>query len=171
MNFVKARFRFNRKITCLWHLADQIRCESVLYVAGGWPNRAPQEIRVPPGFHWGSVAGIPGLKRETWGTLRLFPTQLTDNAPLTRPLKSVLPRQAGAGGMTKRVGQVVLTQAKRGLEWATQSIGGWCRVQLSFCIRMAQSLASGGAGEFQREPSTGGRSICSPVAALNQNAR
>src|ERR1700733_10274013 len=27
------------------------------------------------GFHWGSVARIPGLKSETWGTLRLLPTQ------------------------------------------------------------------------------------------------
>jgi hypothetical protein len=26
------------------------------------------------GFHWGSVAGIPGLKSETWGTLRFHPS-------------------------------------------------------------------------------------------------
>jgi hypothetical protein len=43
--------------------------------------------------------------------------------------------------------------------------------QLSRWRRMAQSLASGGAGEFQTGPSTGERSICSPVVALNQNAR
>jgi hypothetical protein len=37
------------------------------------------------GFHWrsvhgtpGQVAGIPGLKSETWGTLRLLPTQRTE---------------------------------------------------------------------------------------------
>jgi Domain of unknown function (DUF5615) len=45
------------------------------------------------------------------------------------------------------------------------------RLELSRCRRMAQSLASGAAGEFQTGPSTGGRSICSPVVALNQNAR
>ena len=27
------------------------------------------------GVHGGLVAGIPGLKSETWGTLRVFPTR------------------------------------------------------------------------------------------------
>ena len=35
----------------------------------------------------------------------------------------------------------------------------------------AQSFWSGGAGEVQAGPSTAGKSIFSPVAALNQNTR
>jgi hypothetical protein len=51
-------------------------------VAGGENCRplgfAPNDTKRRVGFHWGSVAGIPGLKSETWGTLRLLPTQRTD---------------------------------------------------------------------------------------------
>src|ERR1700733_2103877 len=48
---------------------------------------------------------------------------------------------------------------------------GLVNTQVCRSRRMAQSLASGGAGEVQAGPSTGGRSICSPVTALNQEAR
>lgn len=39
------------------------------------------------------------------------------------------------------------------------------------CSNRAQSFWSGGAGEVQVGPSTAGRSIFSPVTALNQNTR
>jgi hypothetical protein len=47
-------------------------CPSVLFTSSGW-------MLLPCGYvmgvHGALVAGIPGLKSETWGTLRVFPTR------------------------------------------------------------------------------------------------
>jgi hypothetical protein len=37
------------------------------------------------GIHEALVAGIPGLKRETWGTLRVFPVILVGKEDLSIP--------------------------------------------------------------------------------------
>ena len=83
-------------------------CRLFLFTSSGWTLLPCGYVM---GVHGALVAGIPGLKSETWGTLRVFPTRRVQ-AIMYRPTK------VGPSGVVpfQRVHSVIYRRAVQKLE-------------------------------------------------------